>query len=147
MKLAALLLAAALAAPAAAHAQEIAGKWTATYPRNIRNGEAGEMGTASLEFEVKGDSVFGVWQALNTPRPSSPRKLKGTFSNGKLTLVADAVEAQIRRGGGDSEGQTIQMIGYFEAELKDGALEGTLRNESTDGTIRNGPLKWSAKRN
>jgi hypothetical protein len=149
MKLLTVLLAATLIAPAAAEAQDIAGKWTATYPRGIRNingVEEAEVGTAIVTLEVKGDSVFGSWHPQNTPRPAQPRALKGTFTNGKLTLVAEATEATIRRGGGASVGETIKMVGYFEAELKDGLLEGTIRNESTDGAIRNGPHKWSARR-
>ena len=149
MKLVTVLLAAALVAPAAAEAQNIAGKWTASYPRAVRNingVQDAEMGTASVTFEVKGDSVFGTWLAQNTPSPATPRALKGTFSNGKLNLVAAPMEATVRRGGETAGGETIQMIGYFEAELKDGVLEGTMRNESTDGMVRNGPLKWSAKR-
>ena len=148
MKLITVLLAATLIAPAAAEAQDLAGKWTATYPRGIRNingVEEAEMGTAIVTFELKNDSVFASWQPQNTPRPATPRVLKGTFANGKLNLVADATEATIRRPG-DSVGETIKMIGYFEAELKDGVLEGTMRNESADGAVRNGPHKWSAKR-
>ena len=147
MKLLTALLAVALIAPVA-EAQDIAGKWTASYPRGIRNingSEEAEMGTALVTFEVKGDSVFGTWHAQNTPRPSTPRALKGTFANGKLTLVAAPTEATIRRGP-DDPGETIKMVGYFEAELKEGVLEGTMRNESTDGAIRNGPHKWTAKR-
>ena len=149
MKLLTVVLAAALITPAAAEAQDIAGKWTAEYPRGIRNingVEEAEMGTAIVTLEVKGDSVFGSWLPQNTPRPAQPRALKGTFTNGKLTLVAEPTEATIRRGGETSGGETIKMVGYFEAELKAGVLEGTIRNESTDGMIRNGPHKWSAKR-
>ena len=148
MKMLTVLLAAALAAPAVAAAQDISGKWVASYPRGIRNingVEQSEMGTALVTFEIKGDSVFGTWHAQNTPRPSQPRALKGTFANGKLNLIAEATEATIRRGP-DDPGETIKMIGYFEVELKDGTLEGTVRNESTDGAVRNGPLKWTAKR-
>lgn len=148
MKMLTVLLAAALVAPAAAAAQDISGKWTASYPRGIRNingVEEAEMGTALITLEIKGDSVFGTWHTQNTPRPSQPRALKGTFANGKMTLVAEATEATIRRAP-DDPGETIRMVGYLEAELKDGVLEGTMRNESTDGAVRNGPLKWSAKR-
>jgi hypothetical protein len=149
MKLLTVLLAATLIAPAAAEAQDIAGKWTATYPRGIRNingVEEAEMGTATITLEVKGDSVFGSWHPQNTARPAQPRALKGTFTNGKLTMIAEPSEATIRRGGETSGGETIKLVGYFEAELKDGLLEGVIRNESTDGAIRNGPHKWSAKR-
>ena len=149
MKLLTVVLAAALIAPAAAAAQDIAGKWTATYPRAVRNingVEEPEMGTAVVTLEVKGDSVFGSWHPQNTPRPAQPRALKGTFANGKLTLVAEATEATVRRGGGATGGETIKMVGYLEAELKDGLLDGTIRNERTDGMIRNGPHKWSARR-
>jgi hypothetical protein len=149
MKLFPVLLAMAICAPAAAEAQSIAGTWTASYPRAVRNingVQDAEIGTAVVTLEVKGDSVFGTWLTQNTPNPAKPRALKGTFANGKLSLVAEAMEATVRRGGETSTGQTISMIGYFEAELKDGKLEGTMRNESTDGTVRNGPLNWSATR-
>ena len=149
MKLLTVLLATTLIAPAATEAQDIAGKWTAAYPRGIRNingVEEAEMGTAIVTLEVKGDSVFGSWYPQNTPRPAQPRALKGTFTNGKLTLVAEATEATIRRGGAMSGGETIKLVGYFEAEFKDGVLEGTMRSESADGTVRNGPHKWSARR-
>jgi hypothetical protein len=149
MKLLTILLASALVAPAAADAQDIAGQWMASYPRAVRNingVQNAEMGTAIVTLEVKGDSVFGTWLAQNTPNAAKPRALKGTFTNGKLNLVAEAMEATVRRGGEMNTGETVRMIGYFEAELKDGALEGTMRNESTDGMVRNGPLKWTAKR-
>jgi len=147
MKLRPVLLAVVLCAPAAVDAQDIAGKWTATYPRGIRNingSEQSEVGTALITFEVKGDSVFGTWHPQNTPVPATPRAVKGTFIKGKLTLVADPVEATIMRGGMGSE--TIKMVTYFEAELKNGVLDGTMRSESTDGMISNGPHQWSAKR-
>ena len=149
MKLLTVLLAAALFAPAAAEAQDITGKWTAAYPHGIRNingVEEAQMGTAIVTLVVKGDSVFGSWHPQNTSRPAQPRGLKGTFTNGKLTLVAEPTEAMIRRGGETNGGETIKMVGYFDAELKDGVLEGTIRNESTDGAIRNGPHKWTARR-
>ena len=56
MNLITVLLAAALMAPAAADAQELAGKWTATYPRGIRNingVEEAEMGTAIVTLLMR----------------------------------------------------------------------------------------------
>ena len=132
--------------PAAAHAQEIAGKWTATYPAQIRrtNGNEGaEMGTALMVIDQKGDSIFGTWHAQNAPTPSQPRAFRGTFSNGRLNFVTAPSEARVRRGG---DGQTVELISYFEGTLKDGVIEGVMYLESTDQTIRSGTLKWSARR-
>src|SRR5687768_13330025 len=87
MKLATSLLAVALLVPMAAQAQEIAGKWTATYPARVTNtngNQEAEMGTAIVTIEQKGDSVFGTWHGQNTPVPSQPRTFRGTFTNGRL---------------------------------------------------------------
>jgi len=147
MKLATSLLALALFVPMAAQAQEITGKWTATYPArvsNINGNQQAEMGTAIVTIEQKGDSVFGTWHGQNTPVPSQPRTFRGTFTNGRLNLVGSPIEARVRRGGGDDE--VIQMITYFEGALKDGVIEGTMYSESTDNMVRSSPLQWSAKR-
>ena len=155
MKLASALLAIALLAPATAHAQDIAGKWTAQFPQRVRmtNGSAAaeDLGTASLTLEVKGDSVFGVWHTHNTnaPNPSTPRKLSGTFINGKLTLVGEPIEARVRRsfsGGADGEESPMKLVTFYEGALKDGAIEGTFYSSSSDETIKTPPVKWSAKR-
>ena len=153
MKLASAFLTVALLAPATAQAQDIAGKWTAQFPQRVRmtNGSAAaeDLGTASLTLEVKGDSVFGIWHTQNTPNPSSPRKLSGTFINGKLTLVAEPTEARVRRsfnGGTDGEESPIKLVTFYEGALKDGAIEGTLYSTSSDETIKTPPVKWTAKR-
>ena len=147
IKLTTSLFAITLALPLAAYAQEIAGKWTATYPARVRNTngtEEAEMGTALVVFEQKGDSVFGTWHPQNTPSPAQPRAFRGTFLNGKLTLVGAPSEARVRRGDGDET--PIQMITYFEAALKDGVIEGTLYSESADNTIKTRTMQWSARR-
>ena len=153
MKLASALLAVTLLIPAAASAQDIAGKWTANYPTRVRmtNGsaEAEEMGTAFLILEVKGDSVFGTWHPQNTPNPANPRKIAGTFINGKLSFVGEPTEARVRRsysGGGEDEESPIKMTTYFEGTLIDGAIEGTYYSTSEDQSIRSRPLKWSARK-
>jgi hypothetical protein len=147
-----LLLATAMAVPAAADAQELAGKWIASYPTRIQNvngaESADQLGTALLTFEVKGDSVFGTWHAQNTPRPSKPRAFRGTFKNGMLNFTAEPVEVSIRRsmGGGDGSDSPMRMITYYEGALKDGAIVGTFRGETEDGAVQMQPVKWAAKR-
>ncbi|HEY0674022.1 MAG TPA: hypothetical protein VGD27_17225 [Longimicrobiales bacterium] len=145
-------LAAALLVPVVAEAQDIAGKWTAEYPRSVRNingvTEAGEMGTALLTIEVRGDSIFGTWQVQHAPNPSPPRKFSGTYSNGKIAFTAEPSETRIRRsmgGGGDNE-STMKIIIRYEGTLKDGVIEGTFIGESEDQTVRMPPVKWTAKR-
>jgi hypothetical protein len=136
-----------LAIPLTAHAQDIAGKWTASYPAAVRNTngvQEAEMGTALVVFEQKGDSVFGTWHPQNTPAPAQPRAFRGTFTNGKLTFVSAPAEARVRRGGGDES--AVQMVTYFEGALKDGMIEGTLYSQSTDNMITTRAMKWSAKR-
>ena len=153
MKFATLLLAAALFVPAAADAQDLAGKWTASYPQRVRmtNGvaEGQDLGTAILELEIKGDSIFGTWHAQNTPMPSTPRTIAGTIKDGKLSFVAEPMEARIRRsfnGGGDGEETPIKMVTYYEGTLKDGVIEGTYYSKTTDSSIETPPVKWTAKR-
>lgn len=102
------------------------------------------MGTAVLVFEQKGDSVFGTWHPQNTPVPSQPRAIRGTFANGKLAFVGSPMEARVRRGDGDET--PVQMVTYFEGAVKDGAIEGTLYSQSADNSIKTGTMKWSAKR-
>jgi hypothetical protein len=146
IKLAASMLAFALFVPVAAEAQEIAGKWTATYPAMIHNRGGNEeitTGSALLTIEQKGDSIFGTWLPQNTPSPGTPRSFRGTFVNGRLTFVGSPVEAVVRRGGDES---TIQMITYFEGTFKDGVIDGTMYSESTDNTVQSSPQKWSARR-
>jgi hypothetical protein len=147
IKLAASLFAATLVLPLAAHAQEIAGKWTASYPAVVRNTngvQEAEMGTALMVIEQKGDSVFGTWHPQNAPRQTQPRAFRGAFINGKLTFVTAPAEARVRRGDGNDS--PIQLITYFEGALKDGAIDGTLYSQSMDSTFTTRPLKWSAKR-
>jgi hypothetical protein len=143
------LLAAALFAPANADAQSVAGTWTAEYPTRVRMGNgsasAEQMGSALLTLEVKGDSVFGTWQAQNTPAPIPPRGVKGTLSNGRINLVGDPVQAKIRRGGMDGDESAIMMVTYYEGTVKDGAIEGTMYSESDDQSIKSSPIKWTAK--
>lgn len=140
-----------LSVPALADAQELAGQWTAEYPRSVRNingvAEAGELGTAVLTLEAKGDSVFGTWLPQNTPTPAKPRGIRGTFAKGKLMLVSEPTEITIRRNmGGDTDDTPVRVVTYYEAELKDGVLQGTFRGESEDKTIQMPELKWTARR-
>jgi hypothetical protein len=149
--LATLLVSAALFLPATLHAQDIAGKWTAEYPRSVRNvngvASGDDKGTAILVIEVKGDSIFGTWHAQNPPNPSTPRAFRGTYSNGKVVFTGEPVTATIRRAGGGGEGDSsLQMVTYYEGILKDGVIEGTFRGESTDQTVTTPSMKWTAKR-
>jgi hypothetical protein len=149
--LAALMVAGAVYTPASALAQDISGKWTAEYPRMVRNVNGVASGeenvTAVLTIEVKGDSIFGTWHAQNTPNPSTPRAFRGTYSNGKIAFTGEPVPVTIRRaGGGDGSESPLQMITYYEGTLKDGVIEGTFRGESTDGAVSTPSMKWSAKR-
>jgi hypothetical protein len=147
-----LIMAAAVFGASEAGAQNVAGKWAVEYPTRVRAtaggaAEAETMGQAELTLEVKGDSVSGVWQALNTPAPAKPRNVKGTFSNGRINFVSDPTEATIRRGfsGGGEEEQKIMMTTYFEGTVKDGAIDGLMYSESDDHAIKSSPLKWTAK--
>lgn len=149
----AMLLAAALFAPATLKAQSVAGKWTAEYPTRVRMvgggvSEAEQLGSALLTLEVKGDSVFGTWAPQNTPAPVPARGVKGTFKDGRLNLVADPTEARVRRsmdGGATGDETPIKMVTYFEGTVKDGAIEGMMHSESDDQAIRSSPIKWTAK--
>lgn len=146
------LLAVALLVPVVAEAQDVAGKWTAEFPRSVRNingvTEAGEMGTALLTIEAKGDSIFGTWHVQNAPSPSPPRKFSGTYSNGKIAFTAEPSETRIRRslGGGSDNEATMKIIIRYEGTLKDGMIEGTFSGESEDQTVRLPSVKWTAKR-
>lgn len=131
-----------------AKAQSLTGKWTAEYPAAIRNTngqQSAEMGTALVTIEQKGDSITGTWHAQNTPRPSQPRRIVGTFKDGQLSFVGEPVEARIRRGGEEGE-QVVMMRSFFEAKLEGDSLVGTMHSKSEDGTISSQSLKWSAKR-
>jgi hypothetical protein len=148
----AVLLAAAVFAPAALQAQSVAGKWDAEYPTRVRMvsggaAEAEQMGSAVLTLEAKGDSVFGTWAPQNTPAPVPARAVKGTFKEGRLNLVSEPTEARVRRsmdGGADNE-TPIKMVTYFEGTVKDGAIDGMMHSESDDQAIRSTPIKWTAK--
>ena len=147
----ALITGAAMAVPSTMQAQEIAGKWTAEYPTRIRmvNGvaEGGEVANAILTLEVKGDSVFGTWHAQNTPNPTTPRKVAGTFTGGKLNFAAEPIEVSIRRtDNGESSERPMKVVSFFEGALKEGVLEGTFYSESEDKTMRTSPLNWTAHR-
>lgn len=144
-----LVVAAALFGATRAEAQSVAGKWTAEYPTRIRmgNGEpsAEQVGTALLTLEAKGDSLFGTWEAQNTPAPVPPRKVKGTFKDGRINLVAEPTEARIRKGGDPADESRIMMVTYYEGSVKDGAIEGMMHSESDDLSIKSQPIKWTAK--
>jgi hypothetical protein len=136
-------------ATARAEAQSVAGKWTAEYPTRVRMGNgapsAEQMGSALLTLEVKGDSVFGTWAPQNTPAPVPPRKVKGTFKEGRINMIGDPTEATIRRGDNPGDESKVTMVTYFEGSIKDGAIDGLMYSESSDQSIKSSPIKWTAK--
>jgi hypothetical protein len=142
-----------------ADAQTVTGKWDVEYPMRVRqvNGEPSaveQMGKAVLTIETqKGDSIFGTWLTVPPadapaamPKPE-PRRVVGAVSNGKLTMVGAPIQAMIRRngGGGDDE-STITMRTYFEATIKEAAIEGTMYSQTEDESIKSSPMKWTAKK-
>lgn len=142
-----MLTGALIALATSAHAQSIAGKWTANYPMRVRmeNGEPStseQQGVALLELQQKGDSVFGTWAPQNTPAPVPPREVRGTFVDGKLTLQAN-VEARVNMNGDE---RAVKMITTYTATFKGDVLDGSMSSRSEDGNIESSPMPWSAKR-
>ncbi|HUP88015.1 MAG TPA: hypothetical protein VM100_01550 [Longimicrobiales bacterium] len=143
-----MVAAAIFVAATSASGQSVAGKWTVSYPVGmIQNGVRTEtIGTAALSLELKGDSVFGTWQSLNTPVAVPAREFKGTFKDGKL-LFETVSEATIRQGGMGGDGESkIRMRTYYEATLKGDNLDGTMSAKSEDGSIDVPSRAWTAKR-
>ena len=132
-----------------ASAQSAAGKWTAEYPTRISNtngqAQADEMGTAVMTLEIKGDSAFGTWTANAGRDAGTPRALRGTFINGKLSVATEPVERTVmRNNGGGDEQQTVKMSTVLEGDVKGDEIEGSfvLRFEERSSP----PLKWKARR-
>lgn len=136
-----------IAGTSVAQAQSIAGNWDAEYPMRVRmeNGQlSSDKGKAALTITQKGDSVFGSWQALNTPIPSAARTIAGLFKDGKLTFEASPTEARVSNSmTGES---VIKMRSYFEATIAGDSIVGTMRSRSEDRSIESPPMPWTAKR-
>jgi hypothetical protein len=145
----AMILAGALASTPEASAQTAAGKWKAEFPTRISNvnGQvtADETGTALMTIELKGDSVFGTWLAESGRDAGTPRTLRGTFLNGKLTVASDPVERTVTRNNGGADQQvTLKISMVLEGDVTGDEIAGAFAMQFEDH--RSPPLKWTARR-
>ncbi len=142
----------ALSAPAALHAQNsVVGTWRIEFPRGIQmeNGEetVSEWGHARAVFEMKGDSVIGMWTSTDsTHTPNKTRRLTGKIDGGKIHLVSDPIEATMNGPGGESK---IKLVMTYELEVVGDKLTGTQRATPMGGEGPDGgqlPVKGSREK-
>lgn len=126
------------------NAQTVTGNWVADYPTHMRGGDGevtiDEMGHADIMFVQKGDSVRGVWHPQTADARS--RLLMGSIKGTHITFASEPIEAQLHGGGTGP----VMVRTFFDGELRDGLLTGTMRVRTEDGSIELAPVKWSAKR-
>jgi len=128
-------------AATSAHAQSIAGKWSVTWDSDITldhdTAIVKKRSTTTLEFTVKADSVFGVWNA----GPDSGTQLRGTF-DGKTLRMTTGTNAR----GVKVNGESVKMKVRWD-------LNGALQGPKLAGSLfiyvadRNAPARrWEAGR-
>ena len=116
----------------------VAGKWIAEFELGMRNvnGEVTSSGTgkARVSLQLKGDSVFGTWEAIEPAAPAGAvaRPLKGVYAGGVLTLETEPSERRIMMN--DTE-QRIRMITRYEVKIDGDAMTGTAQQVAPGGEI------------
>src|SRR4051812_21916772 len=124
-----------------AHAQGVAGKWSATFDSDISGrGDSfvvKERRPATLELTQRGDSVFGTWTVAGMDKSD----VSGTFDGKILRITTGLHEREIRINGTPSK---MKVRTDWTGSVSGNALSGVM-------TIRIGdreppPRKWEAAR-
>jgi len=128
-------------AATSAHAQSIAGKWSVTWDSDITldhdTAIVKKRSTTTLEFTVKADSVFGVWNA----GPDSGTQLRGTFDGKTLRMTTGTNERAVKVNG---ESMKMKVRWDLNGVLQGPKLAGSLFIYVAD---RNAPARrWEAQR-
>ena len=126
----------------------VAGTWIAGFEHNLRNvnGEiTADTGKARIVFEVRGDSVFGTWTVLSpqtTPMPV-PRKLRGTFSNSRVRVSAEPVDAVMNEDGNETR---VKMVATYDFAVNGDRLAGTAEIKSPGSSMPRLSRPFAAER-
>jgi hypothetical protein len=127
----------------------VAGKWSTEFDIGIRNenGVETSMGTraATMTLSVKGDSVFGTWQAAadSTGKLPAAIHLSGTTGGSKARLRSEPVERTVRM---NDEEQKVKMFTTYVLAVDGDKIDGTSTVAALDGSFEANPRPFSAKR-
>jgi hypothetical protein len=135
------LLAIILTVAARANAQDVTGRWAATFDAAVtRDGAALKVdrrAPAILQLVRRGDSVSGTWEVEGDP----PRHVRGTFDGTRLLLSSDVRDTEIRVNG---KPVTMKAMTKWTAVLTGEKLAGTMLVYLGDREPP--PRKWEAHR-
>ena len=122
------LLGALLATAMSVQAQTrtVAGKYKVEFDSQIRMGPEGMQvagrSPGMLVLEVRGDSVFGTWQAINDANPPA-RKLAGKMRGDTVVILSEPTERTLNVNG---ESVTMKMADEFKLTISGDAIAGTI---------------------
>ena len=122
------LLGALLATAMSVQAQSanVAGKYKVEFDSQMRMGSGGVQvagrSPAMLVLEVRGDSVFGSWQAINDRNPPA-RKLAGKMRGDTVVVLSEPSERTMNMNG---ESVTMKMADEFKLTVRGDAIAGTI---------------------
>jgi hypothetical protein len=122
------LLGALLATAMSVQAQSanVAGKYKVEFDSQMRMGPEGAQvagrSPGMLVLEVRGDSVFGSWQAINDRNPPA-RKLAGKMRGDTVVVLSEPSERTMNMNG---ESVTMKLADEFKLTIKGDAILGTI---------------------